>query len=337
MSGDIYNNKKSENKLYYVSSIRVMAMFMIVLFHSLCFYAGTWGFVCAEQITPIWKFMAPPIVNMGLTFFVLVSGFLYAFLYRKGYYRNTMMFIRKKATRLLIPFFVWGVYQIYCIPGLNKGWTDMLYSMSHLWFLMMLFEIFMIVTFISKLNIAERTTWKKDCIIFILTFVPYVISSKFLNAHSILCIETSFKYLPVFIVGLFLCKYRIPERIRLEIAYAGILVGGAFLLLLSYDEVSLKHYIYTMVSIIIGIFVFVILSQSNKNYRIVGYLDNYCMGIYLLNQIVIFYLLLNPDLREFFMIHNYWGPFIIFAISFFVPLFITKIAKRTKWFSVILG
>lgn len=100
---------------------------------------------------------------------------------------------------------------------------------------------------------------------------------------------------------------------------------------------SLKHYIYTMVSIIIGIFVFVILSQSNKNYRIVGYLDNYCMGIYLLNQIVIFYLLLNPDLREFFMIHNYWGPFIIFAISFFVPLFITKIAKRTKWFSVILG
>jgi len=326
----------NSDRLYYISIIRVYAMLCIVFYHSLCFYAGTWGFICADEITPIWRLVAPPIVNIGLTLFVLVSGFLYGYLYNKGFYRNNKRFVLKKAYRLLIPYFVWGIWQIYCVPGLGKGWYSMLYGMSHLWFLLMLFEIFLIIVLLNKFDITGKTNLKVDVCLFVISLIPYFISKYFLNAHSFLCVEVSLKYLPVFIAGIFSNKYCVHEKINSHFSKLGILIGGGILLLISYLDINLNNYLYTMVSLMIGIFLLSV-TKSYRNSPIVSYLDDCCMGIYLLNQIVIFYLLLNDRVKDCLSNHVYLGPFIIFTVSFIIPLIITKVIKKYKRLQFLLG
>lgn len=222
------NSINIDSKVYYVSNIRVMAMLCIVIYHSLCFYAGTWGFICADEITPVWRLIAPPIVNLGLTTFVFVSGFLYGHLCAKGYYKDSKRFILKKASRLLLPYLVWGVFQIYCVPGLGKGWGDLLYGMSHLWFLLMLFEIFVLITVLNKFNLTTDSSKKVELMVFILSLLPFFISKYCLNVHSFLCVEISFKYFPLFVAGVYVNKYRLRERMNCKIAAIGSIVGGGF-------------------------------------------------------------------------------------------------------------
>ena len=65
-------------------------MLLIVLFHSLCFYIGTWWYLCTD-VVPLWKVIAYPSVKIGLTTFVFISGFLYGYMYfEKGKYRDVI-------------------------------------------------------------------------------------------------------------------------------------------------------------------------------------------------------------------------------------------------------
>lgn len=107
------------------------------------------------------------------------------------------------------------------------------------------------------------------------------------------------------------------------------------MLIISYLNYGVKDYIYLVLSFGIVLCLFVI--AANKRMGVVDFLDDSCMGIYLMNQIVIFYLLLNESIRGYLSLHNYLGPLIIITISFFLPLFITKILKRFRWSSYILG
>lgn len=74
--------KSEQERIQYVSVLRVCSMLLIVLYHSMCYYTGTWWYLCTD-IVPLWKLLSPPTVTIGLTTFVFISGFLYGYLYMK--------------------------------------------------------------------------------------------------------------------------------------------------------------------------------------------------------------------------------------------------------------
>ena len=67
-----------------ISIMRVLAMTMIVAFHSMCFYNGRWVKVNAITI-PFWTKVSSFLDVVDLNMFVFISGYLYGYLY---IYRN---------------------------------------------------------------------------------------------------------------------------------------------------------------------------------------------------------------------------------------------------------
>ena len=57
-----------------ISIMRVMAMTMIIAFHSLCFYNGRWGKVDAINI-PFWYKISYILDVIDLNMFVFISGY----------------------------------------------------------------------------------------------------------------------------------------------------------------------------------------------------------------------------------------------------------------------
>ena len=131
------------NRLTYISFLRVVAMTMVVLFHCLAYYSDS-----------IWQYADPDVSGYGIfarflnvidmPMFVFISGFLYAYLREaKGKYKDNMAFLRNKARRLMVPYLFWGVVLLLLFP--DKHASDMLTGISHLWFLLMLFGLFLLI------------------------------------------------------------------------------------------------------------------------------------------------------------------------------------------------
>ena len=325
------------SKLEYITQIRVLSLFLIVFYHCICFYLGKWGLPCADGVSALWSSVAPSLVNVGLTQFVLISGFLYGYFYRKGKYHNFLPFIKGKAMRLLVPYFVWSLFIIYLIPGSGHGLKGMLYGIAHLWFLLMLFEVFFVVAILNIKGFIDSSSKVIDALTLVLSVLPLVITKYVLDLHFPLAFELTMKYLPVFLLGIYAAKYTIFEKIPTSVMIGLMLLGGGILSVATRRGVDLNNELYTYASCCIAIPLMSFVKKNSVTIKFFSWLGDSCMGIYLLNQIVIYYLLLNDSFRLFANRHEYIAPLVIFVISFGVPLLITKVLVRFKWSRYIIG
>lgn len=84
--------------------------------------------------------------------------------------------------------------------------------------------------------------------------------------------------------------------------------------------------------------VMLIYNNSEKfNKPIVKNLDYNCMGIYIFNQIIVYFLLSVSVARHYLSIHPYCGPLIIFTLSFIIPWGLSLIVNHSKYLSWING
>ena len=176
-----------QKKFDEISIMHVLAMTMIVAFHSMCFYNGRWTKVNAIDI-PIWNKASTFLDVIDLNMFVFISGYLYGYLYiYRNKYRHPSEVIRNKAVRLLIPYCFWGIIMVVSFPWNN--WTKLLYGVGHLWFLLMLFEVFTMTVLLQLLNAQRvRFTWKLGGCLIVLGYVSYLFS-KSINPHDFLCVN----------------------------------------------------------------------------------------------------------------------------------------------------
>jgi hypothetical protein len=190
-----------------ISIMHVLAMTMIVAFHSMCFYNGRWTKVNAIDI-PIWTKVSTFLDVIDLNMFVFISGYLYGYLYiYRNKYRHPSEVIRIKAVRLLIPYCFWGVIMVVSFPW--NDWTKMFYGVGHLWFLLMLFGVFTMTVLLQLLNAQRvRFTWKIGGCLIVLGYVSYLFS-KYINPHDFFCFNRMLYYFPAFMIGYVCAKVRI--------------------------------------------------------------------------------------------------------------------------------
>ena len=331
--------KYESNKMQYVSVLRVCSMLLIVLYHSMCFYSGTWWHLRSE-IVPLWKVISTPIEIVGLTTFVFISGFLYGYMYlERGKYRNVKSFLLNKFRRLMIPYFFWGILMIVSMPTVQITWINLFTGVCHLWFLMMLFEIFVLMVFFNHLIMIEFSTKYIDFTILIVSFVLLYVWKNITSHHYALGIEATLYYIPAFLVGFFYAKYS-RSHDRKGIAFHLFIIGIITLFGLSLIGLSDSNTLYRVPAILVSLSGMILVKNSSvSSYQsnVLNNLDKNSMGIYIFNQIVVFLLLLNPESNLFLSYHLYVGPFLIFIVSLVIPWILSIMFNKNKYITYLIG
>ena len=325
-----------------ISIMRVLAMTMIVAFHSLCFYNGRWSKVNAIDI-PFWHNVSYFLDVIDLNMFVFISGYLYGYLYiYRNKYRHPSEVIRIKARRLLIPYFFWGIPMAFVWPW--NTWTKLFYGIGHLWFLLMLFGVFTLTVLLQLLNAQRiRFTGKIGIFLIVSGYVAGLLFSRYVYAGEFLCINKILYYFPAFMIGYVCAKVRIgwllPNWAYMVLPFAilGLFVFVWYPIPIPYTLIIL---IRTILAYVICIELLIILSKSTlsgRSQQVVLTIERLSMGLYIFNQIMMDIVFTTPVLHQWFEVHWMIGPFVLFPIGFFPPLLLSYIFNKYKWLKWTIG
>lgn len=154
-----------EKRLSQIGNVRALAIFIVVLGHSIILYSTAWDLYETAVSVP-WLDGLKRIINIvQMPLFFSLSGYLFAYSHRKS--RGLMYLLKSKARRLLVPYL--GIGLCYMLPirvavgfpsyqnlnimiVLQKFLTAG--DVGHLWFLPTLFLMFLISELV--LSGAER-------------------------------------------------------------------------------------------------------------------------------------------------------------------------------------
>lgn len=322
--------------------MRVMAMIMIVAFHSMCFYNGRWKKVEAIYI-PFWSRMSAFLDAIDLNMFVFISGYLYGYLYiYMNKYRHPSVVIRNKAIRLLLPYFFWGIPMVIVWPW--NTWSKLWYGVGHLWFLLMLFGVTVITVVLQMLN-AQRIkfTLRIGLSLIVLGGLFWFVFSKYINPNDFLCATRALYFFPAFMIGYLCAKLRVAwllpnwSYILLPFVVFVLFVFVWYPLPLPWGLIGL---VKTLCAYVICIFLLIILSKktmSEPTGRIVREIERLSMGIYIFNQMAMDIVFTTPVLHEWFEIHWKIGPFLLFLIGFFPPMLLSYVFNKYKLLKWTIG
>ena len=325
-----------------ISVMRVLAMTMIVGFHSLCFYNGRWVKVDAIYI-PFWYKVSCFLDVIDLNMFVFISGYLYGYLYIfRNKYRHPSEVILLKAKRLLIPYFFWGIPMAIIWPW--NTWTKLFYGVGHLWFLLMLFGVFTLTVILQLLN-AQRVkfTGRLGILLIVTGSLSGLLFSKYIYSGDILCINKVLYYFPAFMIGYACAKVRIGwllpnwSYIVSPFAILGLIFFIWYPIPMPY---TLNLLIRTVLAYVICIEMLIILTKSTLSDRfrqVVQTIERLSMGLYIFNQIAMDLVFTTPVLHRWFETHWMIGPFVLFPIGFFPPLLLSYIFNKYKCLKWTIG
>lgn len=200
---------------YAIVYFRVIATLMIVLFHCYCYNLGVWSFL--EDSPQAYDYFCSPRIlsTIGLSVFVVISGYLYGFgFFYLSKYRNNSSLLKKKIFRLVIPYTIWALIT-YVVFYASVYWKQLLGGIGHLWFLLMLFNCFLIAS-------LTKSIWKRIgkfyfvLLIGLLYLLTYRQDSSILKHLWFMSINRTIPWLYLFFVGIFLGKYNVLREMPMH-------------------------------------------------------------------------------------------------------------------------
>lgn len=173
-----------KKRLDTISILRVFCILVVVFFH--CY-----GMMFAESHFPETVSLYEQLyfipnqcvfINVAMPLFVLISGYLFSFLLQLGKYPTWGNLFRKKGVRILLPYFMFGLF----FMATTGGWhpLQLLQSYWHLWFLPMLFWCFIAGYAIYRIRTNFVCELSLLILAFIGTFMPKFIPM-WLGLHNI--------------------------------------------------------------------------------------------------------------------------------------------------------
>lgn len=343
MTDSSTTSKTQERKSISISTMRVLAMFMIIAFHSMLFYTGKWWQFNGPSI-PLWVKISEFLNTIDLPMFVFISGFLFGHLYiNKNKYRDKVQFLLGKAQRLLIPYLFWGMFMVITMPSLNQ-WSELLTGISHLWFLLMLFEVFMITIWASPF-LCFKASHLQWMLVFIGAVLLFNVYHLFSTHHYFLCLHAVLFYLPAFLLGMCCARFRLQERISGNFAIfllpIALFVLASYLFLCAPFPFIANYTLQLITGYIVIICSFVLLCQKYNPgktvAKFINHIDRLSMGIYIFNQIVINMFIITPSVRYFLGEHHYIGVPVLFVVGSIIPYFLSFLFNKSRLLKWTIG
>lgn len=140
------NNKERE---IWIDWLRVTACFLVMMTHS-CepFYLGGEGSLILTKWDAIWVSILNVLPRASVALFVVASSYL-----QFPLHYSTGEFFRRRAVRILIPFFIWSVAYALAWGEPIQNFKDLLlnfnYAAGHLWFVYMLVGLYLLMPLLS--------------------------------------------------------------------------------------------------------------------------------------------------------------------------------------------
>ncbi|MBO7230450.1 MAG: acyltransferase [Bacteroidaceae bacterium] len=185
-----------------ISILRVFCILVVVFFHCYGMMYAEAHF--PETISEYKKLYFIPVqcvfINIAMPMFVFISGYLFEFLLQKGKYPTWGNLLQKKGIRILLPYFVFGLF----FMATTRNWKPFILLNGgywHLWFLPMLFWCFILGYAIYKMQLRLWAKLVLVIITFIFSLIPKFIPT-WLGLHNI----TVWFYW--FYLGMLIYKYR---------------------------------------------------------------------------------------------------------------------------------
>lgn len=323
-------------------------MLLVVAYHCLVFWTGTW-------------FTGKPVINSNtisnvslwmnsfhIYGFAMVSGYFFFFLKcEKGKYLSFTPFAANKAKRLLVPYvfisLVWVIpfamyYFHFDAVEIIKRYI-LGTSPNQLWFLLMLFFVFMIfyplTSFFEKHNIGGAI------IVIGIYGIGLIVSKKLPNVFQVF---RACMYLPLFWLGFKIRQYgsqrlmRIPSLVWVA---ADVLLFTLVQYLSGFDATIIKLLnlgLSFLLHIIGALMAFAVLQKlanrvNWKESKVFTLLSKNSMPVYLFHQqvIYVFISLLNG------VINPYLHAGINFIGAMAVSLLISTLLMKFKWTRFLIG
>lgn len=320
---------------------KTILMILVVLYHSMVFFGGNWFNQLPIYNSKFFGIFSQILNSFHIYAFVLISGYVYAYLrFEKDKYLMFNSILESKFKRLIVPYIFISIFwvipfHIYYFKGTFKEIIVKYFlgcAPSQLWFLLMLFNVFIISFFIGE---KVYSSYFKGIFYSLLIYVfGLVLRKVFPNLYQVTTACTFFIY---FTLGMLLYKNDLYFFKKVP-SYIYILVF-AILQFLKYNLfLTLPNsYIYInkivdlgldfSIHIVGAIMAFVILQRVASKLRENGYnyekcktynfLKEYNFIIYLLHQQII-YCVIDVLNRKV-------SPGVLVISSFFISLLLSSI------------
>ena len=165
-------NQKRE---IWIDWLRVVACFLVMLTHSTePFYLGGQGSLILTQSDAVWAAVMDVFSRAAVVLFVIASSYL-----QFPLHYDTKTFFRKRAVRILIPFFFWTVVYAFMWGEPVQNFKDLLwnfnYAAGHLWFVYMLLGVYLLMPLLSPWaeKVGKRELQVYIAICLFTTLIPF--------------------------------------------------------------------------------------------------------------------------------------------------------------------
>ncbi len=337
----------SEKRLSHCNFIKTILMVIVVFYHSILYWSGTWLDGQPVYSSYCLNIFAKWLNTIHIYGFTLVSGYIYYSLKcEKGKYNDFYSFLKNKAQRLLIPYvFTCVVWVIPITVYFNHiGMEDIFKkfvlgtSPSQLWFLLMLFNVFIIAYLMTSFWESHPAL---SLFVILACYGVGLLGELFIP--NVYMIFTSLRYILFFWIGFNLRKYKdcilwkIPATIYFILhilLFAGLRFfqtkeGIVFELINTGGNIALN--------IIGAIMAFMMLQKLansiNWNNKFFVFIEKRSMSVYLFHQQIIYFTIMSLN-----GILNPWLHSLVnFAVSFVLSIIISSILKKFKLTRILIG
>ena len=346
------NEKIILRELDYLKTIGIL---LVVIGHCTSIYTGGWVFTSPVN-SPIYGLIASYVYTFHVPMLVFVSGAIYYYCrINKEKYSSIKSLIINKFKRLILPFLFVGI--LYSIPikyTIGMAYGNIFSNMKsfilglntgHLWYLLMLFNTFIIFYFYEKFILNKKYSIILNLILF---SILYISSGFFTNIFKI---NRAIQYSIFFYLGYEFFRSKDKLILKLEklksksiliitpiliaISLVLILVSKIRLYSIMLSEVfSLINVVIAIVCIPICYLIIYLINNRIKNKiikekidKVFNIIGKYSFNIYLLHEPIIFIVL-------YFIARKYINPTILLimclSISIFESVLISIIYNKIK-------
>ena len=346
-----------------VVAIRVVLIVLLVMYHALCPFTGGWripyeGF--RDIVAYEWLGL---LVHQGqLEGMTFLSGLLLGWgLYKKSNHFDFWKSVAKKAQRILVPCFLFGILYYLLFYDLSASWTAILYRIlngcGHLWYLPMIFWCFVITYILTRYATPPPSQGGKGKLYF-----NVVLSLSLLVAvvNPVQALPFGLgrvgQYYVYFLMGFGLKQglLSLPEDSGKNILRAvGIFVVAfcSFMLLKdrwqvasSFIEKAARLVTFNICTLLTAMSLIYILYNLSNRTRVIEWLkaktvlitlSGYCYGVYIYQQFILQYLYYKTSVP--LLVNEYALPWIGFAVALVLSMLLCWMSLKTRFGRFLIG
>lgn len=333
------HTKMKKQLLYEVSVIRPVVIILLLFMHCFTPYQGVWGPFEGFVPNDFYFWMARFITGFRIETIALVAGYVFSYQCRTlGREYPFLSFVKKKAIRLLLPCYVFGVvyYAIFeCGETVDiKDYISSVFNgTGHLWFLPMLFLCFVSVWLINRyrpndfwgfvvfsaLSIIPSPDVLPIGLARYLHFLLYVYAGYLLWLYRDVILKKAMN--PLCIVSLVV--------VYASMVYLFEYVGNVFVK-------AMIEYVMNM-SGILALYLAVSTVTTRSGFKpspFVVNMSSHCYGLYVFHQFILVYLYYKTSFTANL---GYFTPWIAFVITLSLSYLATKLFMRFKFGRFLIG